>query len=177
MANERNQTTMATGTADAVEVTATFSGEATVRTEYLFAPGPYSREFSYDATFSADRTTVSLVPFPVIEIDTDSVAATITLTEGGEGSFDPATGVLRVPMTLHFEVKFDPEAAPEATDVEITLSTGEAASPSGALAVAGSPLNATTGEIAVVGASAFKGGFLDGTGCSIAFVGQFSPVP
>jgi len=166
---------MVPGPAEARGLIATFTGVATLRTDYLFFPGPFDTDITYDLTFSEDRKNVSLLPFREIEFEAGGQHITISIKAGGEGTFAKTTGEMKIPTTFQFET--DVVGNPT---IQLTLSTGTASPPSGKLdPILGSPLNAATGAIAIVGASEFEGGdpAIDGVDCTIEFAGTLSPVP
>jgi hypothetical protein len=99
---------------------------------------------------------------------------TITMTGGGTGSFDPATGALALPITLKFDhsLFFAGDS-----DASCTLTTGASSSPAGAFTGTGAPLVRPSGAITLVCGFTFAGGFLGGDDGFLTVTGTITPVP
>jgi hypothetical protein len=171
----------ATGTDDVgsrtVEVTFTvggnpplqsqFTGTATLTTTYSRAPGPFAEQVSIGLLFSGDRKTVTVDSFPPITTLPFSVGilgsdtVTITLTGGGTGAFDSATGRMDIVVTLHFHHS---NSLLGDSDLTMMLSTDQ-----------GSTLN--KGAITIGGSGMFMGGVLGGSTGTLVIAGTISPSP
>jgi hypothetical protein len=118
--------------------------------------------------FNPARDQVCISKFPPI----DSGRATVTYAGGPLGTFDPATGVLDLTLTLHFDVDAGPfgVAIDEDSTLPISLSTtGDRRA---------SPVDRTSGEATLVGTGDFQGGdVLDGYEGTLVLEGRFSPNP
>jgi hypothetical protein len=165
------------------ELNVTFTGSATFTTADTRFPGPFPAPLTLTATFSRNRKAVKLGPFPAITVGPFSTPLgmnTITVTQrpqpagGGSGVFVPASGALTMPIALHFHHSISLAGD---SDVAFGLTTGNATSPTGIFSPTGTVRDPLTGMIILVGASAFTGGFLGGTDCSITVAGTFSPIP
>jgi hypothetical protein len=148
-------------------------GTATITTNDPSLPGPIVTDVTMPLSFSEDRTLASIAGFPGIQFRSDSVTTTVTLTAGGEGPFDTAAGSMDLPATLHFAH----DVPVGDSDAEFTFTTGRSTSPTGALSVAGAPLNRETKALTLVGTSTFNGGRLDGTDCALVIAGKLSELP
>jgi hypothetical protein len=155
-----------------------FTGTVSFSTADTRFPGPFLSPLTLTILFVANGT-ARLGPFPTIVVGPFSTpigsnTITITKTGGGTGMFNKASGSLSMPITLHFDHSL---ALAGDSDVTFGLTTASSTSPSGAFALTGLPLGATTGLIVLVGASRFRGGFLGGTDCSVTLTGTFAPIP
>jgi hypothetical protein len=155
-----------------------FTGTASFSTADTRFTGPFLNEINLTIFFVADGT-ARVGPFPRIVVGPfgtplGSNTITITMTGGGKGTFNKASGSLSMPITLHFDHSL---AFAGDSDVTFGLTTASSTSPSGAFAMTGIPLNAASGVIALVGASRFRGGFLNGTDCSVMLTGTLVPIP
>jgi len=74
----------------------------------------------------------------------------VTKTAGGVGTFDPRTGTMTMPITLHFDHSLDDLIVGD-SDVKFALTTGSSASPSGTFKPVGIPVNRTTGFVGRLG--------------------------
>ena len=158
---------------------AAFVGAATFTIDDSRFPGPFTAPLALTPTFSADRSTVELGPFPSITVGPFATpigmnTITVTQTRGGSGTFDKSAGTLTMPITLNFDHSL---AVVGDSTVAFNLTTGSSASPSGVFRPTGVPLNRTTGVIVLVAGSRFRGGFLNGTDCSVTITGTLSPLP
>ena len=143
-------------------------------------------EFSFDHTTA--RITrlddVPVGPIPGIPL-LGSLMVTISRTPGEPAAaFDPGTGAMTLPIALHFAYDKTVPGLLEDSDVDFgfrtgnPLTTGTATSPSGLLSATGTPRNATTGAITLVGASRFTGGPpLAGLECTLTVAATFSTIP
>ncbi|MBX3668688.1 MAG: hypothetical protein KF778_09835 [Rhodocyclaceae bacterium] len=159
-------------------IDSTFTGTVSFSTADTRFPGPFLSPLTLTAVFVANGT-VRLGPFPTIVVGpfptpVGNNTITITMVGGGIGTFNKALGNLSMPITLRFDHSL---AFAGDSDVTFGLTTASSTSPSGAFALAGLPLNSTTGLIALVGASRFRGGFLGGIDCSVTVTGTFAPIP
>lgn len=90
------------------ELTANFTGTATLRTTDSDAPGPFDVDFDVDIRFSRNRCSVTITRLPAITLKTPDldvvgvVTVTVTKTGGGTGTFHPVSGTMSLPLTLHF---------------------------------------------------------------------------
>jgi hypothetical protein len=143
--------------------------------------GPFTTPINLSPVFSADRKVVDLGSFPPITVGpfhTGTIfgddTITVTKKQGGIGSFALGSGTIDIPLTLHFDHSL---IVAGDSDLPLNLTTGTETSPARAFTVTGSPLNSTSSVVTLVGASAFKGGFLGGTDASVTITGTVSPSP
>jgi hypothetical protein len=169
----------------------TFGGTVTIEIDHSNAAlrRPYTLPITFALQFSADRRQVRLPRFPAIEtaeFDTPYGRNKTTVWRIGrkvEGTFDPASGQMKVPIKLLFDHSLDVPLIEEDSEIDFAgehaLTTGEARSPSGVCVEQGSPLDRTTREITLVGASVFVGGdkVLGGCDCGLQITGTFSQLP
>jgi hypothetical protein len=169
----------------------TFGGTVTIEIDHSNAAlrRPHTLPITFALQFNADRTQVRLPRFPAIEtaeFDTPYGRNRTTVWRIGrkvEGTFDPVSGRMDVPIRLLFDHSLDVPFIEEDSELsfagEHALTTGEARSPSGAFVKHGSPLDRATREISLVGASVFVGGdkVLGGCDCGIQITGQLSRLP
>jgi hypothetical protein len=169
------------------------AGTVTLRTSSpnsrLMAPPPGA--FAGVLEFSFDRSSLRILSVaPIVVTIPDlpligSVTLTITRRLGeGAGTFDSATGTLTQPLGVHFSYSTSIPFLLDDSDVDFgfptgsPLTTGTVTSPSGLLSATGSPRNAASGAITLVGASRFSGGPpLAGLDCSLMLSGTVSPIP
>jgi hypothetical protein len=158
----------------AAPLSASFSGTATIRTTNAQAPGPFIASITASVTFSSDRTSVTLsnlrdadgrpLSFPA-----GGISVSISLPQPAAGSFDPQTSTLTLSPTLVFG-----EGIGGTDRITVPLTTGSETSSLGTLT--GSPVDAA-GNVTVVGAATFTGGFLNGSSADFRVVGRISPAP
>jgi hypothetical protein len=154
------------------DLLATFASTATLTTTNAAAAGPFARSVSLGALFfHYQHTTLSVTAFPTITVGPfqtplGSNTTTVTMSSGGQGTYDPATGLLTVSLTLHFHHTIGLAGD---SDLPLTLSTES-------MAPKGSRLSAT-GAITLAGSGFFQGGFLGGDRASLALAGTITPHP
>lgn len=152
------------------DLSATFSGTATMTTSNPDAPGPFVQKISIGMTYLAwlhDQFAIN--NFPAIKVgpfDTPigSNTTTVTLVNSGCGAADPKTGKLSVTLNLHFHESLKLAAD---SDLTITVSTENAG---------GSRLN-SAGKITLVGDGTFNGGHLNADSCHLVVKGTLLPLP
>ena len=175
----------------------TFNGTATLTTTHSAASGPFTQNLTLTLLFSSDLSQVSLASFPEITgpapgqpaiptllgndtftIDLDSAAP-----GSGTGTFDSATGALTLTLPLHLHNSVH-VVSPGDVDSNLpftgtqSLTTGTCASADGKISLTGSPYNAATGAVTMVGAARISGGFLGGSDCGLTIAGTLSsPTP
>ncbi len=174
---------------DSFEVT--FSGTVTIEIDHSNAAlrRPRTLPITFALQFSADRRQVRLPRFPAIETAEFDTPYGRNRTTGWrigrkvEGTYDPASGQMEVPISFLFDHSLDVPFIEEDSEISFTgenaLTTGEARSPSGVFVRHGSPLDRATREISLVGASVFVGGdkVLGGCDCSLQIAGTLSQLP
>ena len=99
---------------------------------------PYSADLAWGLMFDGGRTQVSTIAFPELHIDTTALAdqvagfwkflfgpniTTISLKDGGAGSFSKSTGSLVVPMRFYFDHSRDVPFVVEDSYLAVNLST------------------------------------------------------
>lgn len=104
----------------------TFYGVATMEIPSLHVK--QRRRMQIGVRFSPDRRDVEIVSFPSFttkEFGTPfgKNRTTVSLKAGGRGSYDPRTGRLVLPVTLHFDQSLDVPFVEEDADVALTLTT------------------------------------------------------
>jgi hypothetical protein len=123
--------------------------------------------------FSADRRNVAVTSFPAITTKRFSTPfggsqSTITLVGGGQGSLDPQSGQIQLPVTLHFDQSLDVPLIQEDADVALALTT----SGDGARV-----LDLDSGQVALRAESKFqgRGGInpLNRKSCRVTITGAF----
>lgn len=127
--------------------------------------------------FDVSRRSATLTSFPQIQTESfdtpfGSTRSTVTLVSGGEGSFDPDSGSLEIPVTLQFDQSLDVPLINEDARAAFALST----QPPGA------SLDREAGTISLAADSTFEGigggvNPLDGLGVSVVISGSLDPVP
>ncbi len=159
-------------------IESTFTGTVSFSTADTRFPGPFLSPLTITILFAASGSArlgtfppIVVGPFPT-PIGPNTI--TITMTGGGTGMFNKASGSISMPITLNFDHSL---AVAGDSDVTFGLTTGSSTSPSGAFALTGLPLNATTGLVVLVGGSRFRGGFLGGTDCGVTVTGTLAPIP
>jgi hypothetical protein len=156
---------------------ATFVGTSTLRTNNSDAPGPFVQSISVSLFFNEDRTSVSITDLRPISVSFDTpigrVTTTVSRTGGSAGTFNRATGVITIPLTLHFH--HDTVFAGD-SDITFNLTTGSAGSPKSPFRQTGSALD-KRGDVTVVGVARFRDGYLGGNQCSIVVNGRITPHP
>jgi hypothetical protein len=147
----------------------TFTGTATLTDDNKNTPDPFVETIkTLPIVFSSDRCAISLAGFPTI-VQTFPVSpgvkntATITLLNGGSGSFDQASGRINIPITLRLT---NSHPFGGTSDLSLTLTTE---------AVGGRRL--MNGSLTLVGMGRFVGGFLGGTNATLTVTGAIDPMP
>jgi len=145
-----------------------FEGRMTFRIDDNRFPGPFYKDFNLTLKFSPDLHDVRLA-FPKIKIGPFQTpigenTITVTQTGGGSGSFDQNSGNMEIPIDLYFDHS---TIFAGNSDLSFLLTTGISSSPTGRLYLIGRPWDQKNNIITLVGASHFRGGFLDKTDCSI----------
>ncbi|MDQ4097198.1 MAG: hypothetical protein M3144_04940, partial [Actinomycetota bacterium] len=152
-------------------VDATLTGQATIRTTYPDARGPFTENVSLVVRFAGeDRQVARIVSMSALRTDQVTVTKRATVAEG---QFVRSTGHLTVPVDLSVDVHH--RLAQDST-LALNLSTGTRRSPDGAFSPTGSPV-ANDGSVVLVAGSEFTGGTLGGRDCEIVFRGRFTPNP
>jgi hypothetical protein len=161
------------------ELTARFTGTASLQTTNSNAAGPFDVALDLNLRFSRDRCTVTITRFPKLKIRTKDlplvgkILVEVTKTGGGMGIFHPVSGNLTLPITLHLH--YD---TPLITDDDATfsLTTGRSISPDRNYSIVGSPLDGG-GGIVLVGTTTFRHGYLSGSEGSLGITANISPRP
>lgn len=167
-----------------------FGGTATLVTTHESARGPFAGSPSLGIQFSGDRRSFTITSFaPIMTMafpvnhPTEgmiNVITTVSLVGARPGSFDPTTGRLDGWVSLDFRHRNAATggtvflAGPSQTD--LVLTTESVVSPDGSLRATGSRMDGT-GNLTIVGASVFRGGFLNGSNCSLSLAGAIDPRP
>ena len=131
------------------------------------------RAVAIGVRFSRDHQRLRVTSFPAFttaSFDTPlgKSTTTVSLTSGGEGTFDPQTGRLQLQVTLHFDQSLDLPLLQEDADLNLTLTSDQA-----------KPLSQGEmfAEVGVTAQSRFTapGGFnpLAGKPCQISISGYF----
>lgn len=153
------------------------TGTATLQTTNGNAPGPYSAAINITADLTNCRETIRISEFPAIttepfpiELPTGTLQnrTTVTMTGGGTGTLDRATGQMNIPVTLHLahsvEARLGAFAA--ASDLRVTLTTE---GPGGH--------RLSDGRFTLISSGVFARGFLGSSTGTIVVNGSFSPSP
>jgi hypothetical protein len=134
----------------------------------------------FDASFTeAGRWSVTPAQFRRIElteVGTHKAKLFITLQSTANGSFDVAAGKLDVRGSFSFKVK---KVASWISVLEVTLDGGSYQLSAPPAVVAGKPIAAGSGAVALAGKGRFVGGRdeLDGRECLVLIEGTFDPLP
>ncbi len=161
-------------------LTSTFEGYAVLEINH---PDPNIKKLkradvSFNVTFLDNDCILRLDTFPDIKTTYEvskgvSNTTTVKWTKGGTGNYEWPSGTITLPIDLRFEHSI-PLALP--SDVHFDLTTATAGWPNWR-EDEGRPLDWTTGKVTLIGASEFKGGYLDRTRVRIALTGVFSKWP
>lgn len=147
----------------AAPLSATFTGTARMTTTNENARGPFSSDLRLSLSFEDCRATLRITEFPEISVTFGTPVGdnttTVTMPSGGTGAF--ASGRIDIPVSLRFGNSI---AAAGTSFVDMTLSTA-----------GGSPLR--DGSVTLVGSGRFRGGFLNGSTCTLTVTGTISPAP
>jgi hypothetical protein len=148
-------------------------------------PTSTSQTVTIGALLGTDHSMLTIASLPPLRASFGTPlgtnTTTISLRGGGAGSYAPATGVISIPLSLNVSHSI---AFAGSSVASTTLTTGTATSPSGALRGTGSPVSAI-GAVSLVGAGAFIGGWLGGSGIAspssaveylFTITGTFTPV-
>jgi hypothetical protein len=111
---------------DNLPLEATFIGAATMEIPSLDVT--QTKALRIGVRFSADRKRVQVMSFPsfttnAFDTPFGQSRTTVSLKSGGSGSFDPTTGRLSLPVTLHLDQSLDVPFVQEDADVVLTLTT------------------------------------------------------
>ena len=146
-------------------LSATFNGTATMTTTNENARGPFTSDIRLSLSFEDCRATLRITEFPAISVTFGTPigdnTTTVTMPSGGNGAF--AAGRIDIPVGLRFGNSIP---AGGTSFADLTLTT---ASPGG------SPLR--DGSVTLVGSGRFRGGFLNGSTCSLTVSGTIAPAP
>ena len=155
------------------ELTARFVGTARMRTSDRDDPGPFAVNINLLVRFSRDRCHVSITSFPELNLPTPRVNVVVTRQGNDVGTFHPVSGIMRLPITLHFHYE-NPLVSDD--DATFNLTTRNSVSPDQQFNVTGSPLSAG-GNIVLVGTTTFRDGHFDGKTGSLIVTANISPHP
>lgn len=147
-----------------------FKGNAVLITSDSHAKGPFTQGVSIHLLFyKYDHKHFDVIGFPPIVVGPFPVpggtnTTTISLQAGSSGLFDPATGIMKLTLPLHFH-----ESNIWAGDSDITflLSTENPK---------GSRLD-NAGHVAISASATFQSGFLGGDTGTLTVTGLLSPHP
>jgi hypothetical protein len=151
-----------------------FSGKATLEIPSMSVK--VSTDVKIGLRFSVNRKQVEIVSFPPVttaSFDTPLGRSTSTVSLAGsqEGTFDPSSGQLQLPVTLHFDQSLDLPFIDEDGNLALNLdSTGPG----------GSSLDRESGKIALGSSGSFDGSGtnpLDGAACQVLLTGTLSTLP
>jgi hypothetical protein len=147
----------------AAPLSATFTGTATMTTTNDNARGPFNSDLRLSLSFEDCRATLRITDFPPISVTFGTPVGdnttTVTMPSGGTGAY--AAGRIDIPVSLRFANTI---AAAGTSFVDMTLSTA-----------GGSPLR--EGAVTLVGSGRFRGGFLNGSTCTLTVTGTIAPAP
>jgi hypothetical protein len=156
---------------DKLPLEITFYGVATM--EIPSVNVTQQRAMHIGVRFSRDHRHFKVISFPsftTAAFDTPfgKSTTTVSMSEGGSGTFDPATGRMELQVKLHFDQSLDVPFVQEDADVSLTLTT-DAAKP-----VTQGPLFAEAGLTAQSRLMA-QGGLnpLNGKACRVSIAGYF----
>jgi hypothetical protein len=130
-----------------------------------------------DLRFSADRSQVEITAFPSVvtkPFDTPfgETTSTVSLLRSSTGELLREQGILRLPVTLHFDQSLDLPILEEDGDLTVTLSSD---------AEGGQLLDAASGEVSLSGSGRLDGvgstNPLDGQTAQIIVSGKLTPTP
>ncbi|SFP74412.1 hypothetical protein SAMN05660464_4066 [Geodermatophilus dictyosporus] len=152
---------------------ATFTGEATITTDFNPAQGPFVAAIKVGLKFTS--STVVVTTFPPIRtrtFDTPFGPNRVTVTKMGGGSGTFTNGSIALPLKL----KFDHSA--ELPNVPLMPPTEEDSTLSLTLRTSGpgSPVE-PDGDVTLVGSGTFSGGVLDARRGTLKIKGRISPSP
>lgn len=149
-----------------------FNGQAVLTTSDSHANGPFTENISIELLFHKyDHRSFDVIGFPPIIVGPFSTPAgsnttTITLKGAAHGSFEPASGTVKLTLPLHFH-----ESHIFAADSDITfLLSTETQHPK-----ASRMDNA--GHVTISGTATFQSGFLGGDTGTLTVKGTLSPHP
>jgi hypothetical protein len=127
--------------------------------------------------FDVGRQRVKITSFPPITTDRfdtpfGSSTSTVTLTGGGEGTFDPGAGRLEIPVTLQFDQSLDVPLVNEDVRASFNLSTEGS----------GAAYDRDSGNVTLAASSTFDGigggiNPLDGLDVDVEIAGTLDPKP
>ena len=132
---------------------------------------------SIDLHFNADRSQVEITAFPSVvtePFDTPfgETTSTVSLAQSSTGELLSDQGILRLPVTLHFDQSLDLPIIQEDGDLSLTLSSD---------AEGGRLLDASSGDVSLSGSGRFDGvgstNPLDGQTAQIIVSGKLKPTP
>ena len=171
-------------------VTGTFSGTASVLISDPRIPPMTVPLTGVGVLFSVDRSTIVVTTFPPVTTAAfatgapwpcETTAVIVTLASGGTGAYGCGAGtVTGLGVTLRFDLTTDCAGD---SSLPLVFTTGTATSRS--FSATGSPIDGA-GNVTLVGAGIFSGGWLGGTGpsapsppadCLITLTGTITPVP
>lgn len=130
-----------------------------------------------DLRFSTDRSQVEITAFPSVvtePFDTPfgTTTSTVSLAGSSAGEWLSEQGILRLPVTLHFDQSLDLPIIEEDGNLSVTLSSE---------AEAGQLLDASSGEVTLSGSGRFDGvgstNPIDGQSAQVIVTGRLTPTP
>ena len=147
-------------------LTSTFTGRAELTTTNANARGPFPSNIVLTVEFTNCRANIGITSFPAIPNSFATLlgqnTSTVTMAQGGFGTFDPSNGNLVIPLTLGLE-----------NSLRVF---GNSTLPL-RLAAEGNGYNRETGIVTLRGGGTFVGGALGGYQGTITVNGSFSPRP
>jgi hypothetical protein len=140
-------------------------GNAVLTTTHPNLHGPFPRSLVWSMKFSDCRSNVSIVDFPTITYTSDNPPnnLTVTLPDGGSGSFDSSNGRILLPLSLRFT---NSNALIGNSTLQLSL-----------LAEGTDMVDAGTGQVTLRGTGTFVGGALNGYQGTLVVTGRLSPIP
>ncbi len=161
--------TAATASTQLATLEATFTGKATITTDFGPAQGPFVADIKVELKFTGSKVVVT--SFPPIHTRTFATPAgpnktTVTKIGGGNGDYTNSTGKIVLPMTLKFDHSADLPLVEEDSTLSLTLRTSEP----------GSPVE-PDGDVTLVGSGTFSGGVLGGSHGTLKIKGRITPSP
>ena len=152
-----------------------FDGTVTLYSSMEDFEGPEVRPVRFTLELGADGRTLTVTAFEpvVIDLESNPVELTVTMTGQGRGQLDPDTGA--VELAVDFLFHFEPDFLAAPSTLALALTTETKKKPDGQ-PMSGAPLVAGQPALKLVGSGVFDEGALDAELCGTVIEGTLQPL-
>ena len=156
-------------------MTSQFDGTVTLYSSLEDFEGPEVRSVRFTLALGTDGRALTVTAFApvVIDLESNPLQLTVTMTGQGGGQLDPASGAVQ--LTVDFLFHFEPAFLASPSTLALALTTATQTRPDGQ-PMSGTPLAAGQPALKLVGSGVFVEGALDAERCGAIIEGTLLPL-